>query len=110
MFAPTPEVPSSSSPDVSNVGVAGPGSRDGRAAFSSRRRGPASAPVMPGNVLGSRSMGTLDDVAHIALELPEVVEGEGRSGRMWSVRGKTFAWERPFSKADLRRFGDAPVP
>ncbi len=55
-------------------------------------------------------MGTLDDVADIALELPEVVEGRGRTGRTWSVRGKTFAWERPFSKADLRRFGDARVP
>lgn len=55
-------------------------------------------------------MATLDDVAQIALDLPEVVEAEARMGRAWSVRGKTFAWERPFSKADLRRFGDAPVP
>ena len=55
-------------------------------------------------------MGTLDDVADIALQLPEVVEGDGRSGRIWSVSAKTFAWERPFSKADLRRFGDASVP
>ena len=55
-------------------------------------------------------MATLDDAATVALELPEVVEGTGRSGRSWSVGGKTFAWERPFSKADLKRFGDAPVP
>lgn len=55
-------------------------------------------------------MGTLDDVADIARELPEVLEGDGRTGRTWSVRGKTFAWERPFSKADLRRFGDTSVP
>jgi hypothetical protein len=55
-------------------------------------------------------MATLDDAATLALELPEVVEGTGRSGRSWSVGGKTFAWERPFSKADLKRFGDAPVP
>ena len=55
-------------------------------------------------------MATLDDVAAIALELPEVVEGEGRRGRSWEVRGKTFAWERFFSKADLRRFGEQPVP
>jgi hypothetical protein len=55
-------------------------------------------------------MATLDEVARLALDLPEAVEAEGRTGRSWSVRGKTFAWERPFSKADLRRFGDAPVP
>ena len=55
-------------------------------------------------------MATLDDVARIALDLPEVVEEEGRRGRSWSVRGKTFAWERPFSKADIKRFGDAPIP
>ena len=55
-------------------------------------------------------MATLDDVAAIALELPEVVEGDGRRGRSWEVRGKTFAWERFFSKADLRRFGEQPVP
>jgi hypothetical protein len=55
-------------------------------------------------------MATLADVAAVAGELPEVLEGEGRGGRTWSVRGKTFAWERPFSKADLRRFGDGSVP
>ncbi|MET0326174.1 MAG: hypothetical protein ABW219_13180 [Ilumatobacteraceae bacterium] len=55
-------------------------------------------------------MATLDDVAALALALPDVVEGETPRGRDWSVGGKTFAWERPFSKADLRRFGDAPVP
>src|SRR5215216_5047973 len=55
-------------------------------------------------------MATLDDVAAIALELPEVTEGEGRSGRTWSVAGKTFAWERHFSKADVKRFADAPIP
>ena len=55
-------------------------------------------------------MATLDEVARLARDLPEAVEAEGRTGRSWSVRGRTFAWERPFSKADLRRFGDTPVP
>jgi hypothetical protein len=55
-------------------------------------------------------MVTLDAVAAIALALPEVIEDEARRGRTWTVGGKTFAWERTFSKADLRRFGEAPPP
>jgi hypothetical protein len=55
-------------------------------------------------------MATIDDVAEIARALPEVTEGESRGWRTWSVRKKAFVWERPFSKADLARFGDAPPP
>lgn len=53
---------------------------------------------------------SLDDVALLAAELAEVGEGEARGQRSWSVAGKTFAWERPFSKADLTRFGDVAPP
>ena len=52
----------------------------------------------------------MDEVARMALELPEVAEGERHGNRTWSVAGKTFAWERAFSKADVRRFGDAQPP
>ena len=55
-------------------------------------------------------METLDDVARMAAELPEVTEGERYGNRTWFVGGKAFAWERPFSKADVKRFGDATVP
>ena len=55
-------------------------------------------------------MVSLDDVGRAAANLPEVVEADRRGSRIWSVAGKVFAWERPFSKADLKRFGDAPPP
>ncbi len=55
-------------------------------------------------------MVTLDLAAEIALGLPDVAEHERRGARTWSVAGKAFAWERPFSKADLRRFGDTAPP
>jgi hypothetical protein len=52
----------------------------------------------------------LDEVARVALELPEVTEGERHGNRTWAVAGKVFAWERSFSKADIRRFGDTSPP
>lgn len=55
-------------------------------------------------------MPTLNDVARIALALPEVVEGERNDRRTWAVNGKVFAWERAFSKADLKRYGDQTPP
>jgi hypothetical protein len=55
-------------------------------------------------------MATIDDAARLALALPEVTEQERHGTRSWAVSGKTFAWERPFSKADIKRFGDATPP
>ena len=59
--------------------------------------------------MSARSV-TLGDVARIASGLPEVTPGDRHGNRTWSVSGNAFAWERPFSKADIRRFGEEPVP
>jgi hypothetical protein len=53
---------------------------------------------------------TIEDVAAMALALPEAVEGERRGNLTWSVGDNAFAWERPFSKADLLRFGEDTPP
>src|SRR6478735_12638340 len=42
--------------------------------------------------------------------LPDVTVGVRYGNRTWMVAGKGFAWYRPFSKADIKRFGDDPVP
>ena len=58
-------------------------------------------------------MQTFDDVARLAAGLPQVTEGVDKyrkTNRTWEVGGKAFAWERPFSKADIKRFGDVQPP
>ena len=55
-------------------------------------------------------MADYEDVARLATGLPEVTVGERYGYRTWTVAGKAFAWERPFSKADIKRFGNETPP
>jgi hypothetical protein len=55
-------------------------------------------------------MATVEDAAAYAITLAEVTEGERFGYRTWFVAGKAFAWERPFTKADIKRFGDVTPP
>lgn len=55
-------------------------------------------------------MASIADVERVIAGLADVTEGTRFGHRTWLRAGKAFAWQRPFSKADLRRFGDAPVP
>ena len=55
-------------------------------------------------------MVSLDQAAALAAALPEVTEGARYGDRTWFVGKKAFAWERPFSKSDLKRYGDETPP
>ncbi len=55
-------------------------------------------------------MVSVDDAVRMVTALPEVTEGTRFGNRTWFVANKAFAWERPFSKADRKRFGDAEPP
>ena len=52
-------------------------------------------------------MATWDDVARLALAMPEATERVSRDMRQWCVKDKLFVWERPLRKTDLRALGDA---
>jgi hypothetical protein len=52
-------------------------------------------------------MADWDDVARLALALPESSERESRGSRQWRVKDKLFVWERPLRRSDLEALGDA---
>ena len=55
-------------------------------------------------------MADFGDVEQLVKTLPEVATGVRYGHRTWAVADKVFAWERPFSKADIKRFAENPVP
>ena len=56
-----------------------------------------------------RGVMSFEEVTVFATDLPNVTAGERWANRTWFVNGKGFVWERPFSKADVKRLG-AEVP
>jgi len=55
-------------------------------------------------------MVTLDEVAQWALALPGIAESERHGHRSWSVGKKGVAWERPLTKADMKRWDAGSLP
>src|SRR6185312_10740719 len=53
---------------------------------------------------------TLADVDAFAMSLPGVTVAAKWGHRTWMVNDRGFAWQRPLSKADLKRFGDETPP
>ena len=54
-------------------------------------------------------MPTWDDVARLALALPETHEGTAYGHRAWKVKGRNLVWERPLRQSDYELLGaDAP--
>jgi hypothetical protein len=50
-------------------------------------------------------MASWEDVAEIALGLPEVAEEPVHGSRAWKVRKKLFAWERPLRAKEIEQLG-----
>ena len=52
-------------------------------------------------------MATWEDVARLAMAMPEATERVSRDMRQWRVKDKLFVWERPLRRSDLEALGDA---
>lgn len=51
-----------------------------------------------------------DEAAAFASSLPGVTVGTKWNNRTWMVGERGFFWQRPLSKADLKRLGETPAP
>lgn len=60
-------------------------------------------------LIGSRAM-TFAEVAAYLKTLGRVTVGAKWNNKTWMVGDQGFAWERPLSKADLKRYGDETPP
>ena len=55
-------------------------------------------------------MFTLADVDTYAKSLAGVTIGESWGRKTWVVNDRAFVWDRPLTKADIARYGDAELP
>ena len=53
---------------------------------------------------------TFDDVDAIARKLPGVAVTTKWRNQTWAVNDRGFAWQRPLTKADVKRYGDKTPP
>ena len=62
---------------------------------------------------GGRQGANWDEVARLALELPETAQVSSRGLRQWRVKDKLFVWERPLRRSDREALGssapDGPI-
>jgi hypothetical protein len=55
------------------------------------------------------AVATWDDVARVALALPQTSERDSRGLRQWRVQDKLFVWERPLRRKEIEALaGTAP--
>jgi hypothetical protein len=52
----------------------------------------------------------LDQVDEFATSLDNVTIGTRWNMKTWQLADRGFVWERPLSKADIKRYGDATPP
>ena len=53
---------------------------------------------------------TLADVGALATSLPDVEVTTKWNHKTWAIGGRGFVWHRPLGKADIKRYGDKPLP
>ena len=57
-------------------------------------------------MLAQGAVSDWDDVARIALSLPESEQRLARENRQWRVKEKLFAWERPLRAKEVEELGE----
>jgi hypothetical protein len=55
-------------------------------------------------------MADWDDVARLALSMPQAIESTSYGSAAWKVKDKGFIWERALRKSDLAALGDQAPP